>query len=67
MKCHLFSQARVFKDSDLKWNCHVKCKCCSFFINCYHDVDEGDNDDKDESADGGVGSDFNIEKFSIFL
>ena len=48
MKCHLFSQARVFKDSDLKWNCHVKCKCFSFFINYYHDVDEGDNDDKDE-------------------
>ena len=25
-KCHLFSQARVFLDSDLKikWNCHVK-------------------------------------------
>ena len=36
-KCHLFSQARVFMDSHLKikWNCHVKCKCYSFFINYY--------------------------------
>ena len=25
-KCCLFSKARVFKDSNLSWNCHVKCK-----------------------------------------
>ena len=34
-----------------------------FFMNYYHDVDEGDNDDKDEIADGGVGSDFNNKKY----
>ena len=33
-----------------------------FFINYYHDVDEGDNGDNDESADG-VGSDFNNKKY----
>ena len=41
-------------------------------MNYYHDVDEGDNDDKDESADGGVGSDFNNKNycwkfFDIFM
>ena len=73
-KCCLFSKARVFKDSNLSWNCHVKCKIkwYSFFINYYHDVDEGDNDDMDESGDGGVGSDFNNKKycwniFNIFM
>ena len=63
MKCRLFSQVRVFTDSDLKWNCQVKGKCYSFFINYYHDVDEGDNDNQDESADGGVDSDFNNKKY----
>ena len=62
-KCRLFSQAIVFKDSDLKWNCQVKCKCYSLLINYCHDVDEGDNDDEDESADGGVSSDFNNKKY----
>ena len=66
-KCRLFSQARVCMDSDLQWNCHVKCKCYSFFKDYYHDVDEGDNDDKDECADGGVGSDFNNKKYSLLL
>lgn len=33
------------------------------FYNYYHDVDEGDDDDMDESADGGVGSDFNNKKY----
>ena len=42
------------------------------FYNYYHDVDEGDDDDMDESADGGVGSDFNNKKycwniFNIFM
>ena len=71
-KCCLFSQDRVFTDSDLKWNYQVKCKCYSFFINYSHDVDEGDNDDQGESADGGVDSDFNNKKycrkiFNIFM
>ena len=34
----------------------------AIFINYYDDVDEGNNDDKDESADG-VGSDFNNKKY----